>query len=69
MTPDESNVHLVGIYCEQIRRHLLISDLSSARAHLAVADRQSLASDDQIIMEHVRSALALVDLTLLRLRI
>ena len=34
-------------------------DLDEIVAHLACAERQSLPSDDQIIMDHLRAALVL----------
>ena len=36
--------------------------IDEAITHLYVADRQSLATDDQIIMEHVRAALGLLQI-------
>lgn len=41
--------------------------LWGARGHLLVADRQSSASDDAIVLGHIREALALLEVALQRL--
>ena len=46
------------------RNHLMIANLNSANGHLTCAHRNAPADSDQLTMEHLRAAQALLEATL-----